>query len=249
MIRWIALGLLFWLAFVVTQIPATWGGYLMTNGTPLALSGISGTLWRGKANMASIQIDGRHYTLGSLDWTLKPLSILTLKPCAVVSTDFERQQISGTACAGIGGSITLTNANISVPAGLIQGLPEPSEITGQLSSHIETLKLSDNKLKALKGNLSWTKARLNNGQMWLNLGAFAADLSATAEGHIRADIFSLEGPIDLAGNVVMPLTGGIRIDTNFTFTETFARDVQADQWLPMVAEPLDDGRQRIKMTL
>lgn len=248
MIRWIALGLVFWLAFVITQIPASWGGYLMTNGTPLSLSGISGTLWQGKASMASVLIDGRHYTLGRLEWQLKPLSLLTLNPCATISTDLERQQVSGTACAGVGGALTLSNANISIPAGLIQGLPEPTEISGQLSAHIDTLKLKANKLAALKGNLSWSKARLNNGQTWLNLGAFAADLSATAEGDIRADVFSLEGPIDLTGNVVMPLTGGIHVDGVFALTDSFAREVQADQWLPMVAEPLDDGRQRIKMT-
>lgn len=249
MIRWILLGIAFWLVFVITQIPATWGGYLMTRGNALSLSGISGTLWQGQAGMASVRIDGRDYALGALRWNLKPLSLLTLAPCAEITTDLERQQISGTACAGLSGALQLKNSNLSLPASLIQGLPEPTRISGQLSAHIDTLKLKGQRIDALKGNLSWTKARLHNGQSWLNLGAFAADLSATDEGHIRADIFSLEGPVDLAGNVVMPLTGGIHIDTTFAMTDTFAREVQAEQWLPMVAEPLEQGRHKIRMTL
>ncbi|WP_020210698.1 type II secretion system protein N [Gilvimarinus chinensis] len=249
MIRWILFGLVCTLIFAVTQIPATWGAYVMTNGTGLGLSGISGSLWQGKAGMASVRIDGRSYSLGELNWQLKPLSLLTLNPCADVTASLDRQQINGRACASTSGALKLSDANISIPAALIQDLPEPTKLNGLVSAHIDTLKLNGQSLEALKGNLSWTNARLHNGQNWLTLGAFAADLSASDEGHIRADIFSLEGPVDLTGNVVMPLTGGIIIDANFSFSDEFAREVQADQWLPMLAEPLDDGRHRLRMTL
>ncbi|MCP8900351.1 type II secretion system protein N [Gilvimarinus xylanilyticus] len=249
MIRWILFGLVCTLVFAVTQIPATWGAHFMTQGTGLGLSGISGSLWRGKAGMASVRIDGRDYSLGELTWHLQPMSLLTLKPCADLTTSLERQQVTGTACASTSGALQLSDTNISIPASLIQDLPEPTKLNGQVSAHIDTLKLEGQTLNALKGNLSWTGARLHNGQSWLDLGAFAGDLSATDEGHIRADIFSLEGPVDLSGNVVMPLSGGVIIDTTFKFTDDFAREVQADQWLPMLAEPLDDGRSRLRMSL
>ncbi|MBU2886239.1 type II secretion system protein N [Gilvimarinus agarilyticus] len=249
MIRWIVLGLLFWLAFVISQIPAAWGGYLMTRDTPLALSGISGTLWQGSAGMASVSIDGKHYALGQLSWRIKPMSLLGLAPCAEIKTDLERQQVAGTACVGMGGSLRLTDTSLNLPASLIQGLPEPTKITGQISAQIQSLRLKGQTLKNLEGKLSWTQARLHNGQSWLQLGAFAADLSETQEGEIRADVFSLEGPIDLAGNVVMPLTGGIHIDGEFAFTDTFAREVQAEQWLPLMAEPLDNGKHRLRLSL
>lgn len=249
MIRWIALGLLFWLVFVIGQIPASWGGYLMTRGTPLALSGISGTLWQGKAGMASVEIDGRHYALGSLSWQLNPLSLLTLSPCADIATNLERQQVSGTACAGLGGSLSLTDTSISVPAGLIQELPEAIKLSGQINIQLKNLGLKDRQLHTLDGKLSWTQARLHNGQSWLQLGAFAADLSHTEEGHIRAHVFALEGPVDVTGEVIMPLTGGIHIDAVLAMSDDFAREVQAEQWLPLMAEPLDNGKHRLRMTL
>lgn len=249
MIRWILLTLLCWLVFVITQIPASWGAYLMTKGNALAMSGVHGTLWQGGAGMASIRIDGRDYALGKLSWKLSPWSLLTLSPCAQLSTDLERQQVEGTACASASGSLTLKNTQISVPASLIQGLPEPTRISGQISAHIEALKLKGQSLERLTGNLSWTGARLHNGQAWLNLGAFAADLSATDKGEIQATIFSLDGPIDLQGQVIMPLTGGIHIDGNFALADQFAQEVQASQWLPLMAEPLENGRHRIRMTL
>ncbi|HEY7886432.1 MAG TPA: hypothetical protein VIC08_15905, partial [Cellvibrionaceae bacterium] len=70
-----------------------------------------------------------------------------------------------------------------------------------------------------------------------------------AEGQIHAEVFSLDGPIDLKGQVTMPLTGGIFINSEFALTPAFAREVQAEQWLPMVAEPLGDGRHRLEMQL
>ncbi|WP_339616815.1 type II secretion system protein N [uncultured Gilvimarinus sp.] len=248
-IYWILLAVILWLAFVIVQVPASWGGYMMTRNGALALTGISGTVWHGRASMASVKIDGRDYSLGELSWDLHPLSLLSLSPCADIRTNLERQQVSGTACANLNNKLTLRDADISVPASLVKDLPENVEISGQLSAHIQQLELKQQQLLALTGNVSWSAARLNNGQRWLNLGAFAAELSATEDGAILADVFSLEGPIDLKGNVTMPLTGGVNIDIDFTMTDSFSRDVQASQWLPMVATPLDNGRQQIQMQL
>ncbi|WP_049723157.1 type II secretion system protein N [Gilvimarinus polysaccharolyticus] len=248
-IYWILLAVICWLVFVIVQIPASWGGYMMTRNGALALTGISGTVWHGRASMASISIDGRDYSLGELSWNLHPMSLLKLSPCADISTNLERQQVSGTACAGLNNKLTLSNADISVPASLVQGLPDNIEIAGQVSAHIKSLELKQQTLLALAGNISWSAARLNNGQRWLNLGAFAAELSATDSGAILAEVFSLEGPIDLKGNVTMPLAGGVIIDVDFTLSDSFSTDVQANQWLPMIATPLDNGRQQIQMQL
>jgi len=248
-VYWILLAVIFWLVFVIAQAPASWGGYMMTRSGGLALTGISGTVWHGRASMASVSIDGRAYSLGELNWDLHPFSLLRFSPCADINTSLERQQISGTACAGRNNKLTLRDTDISVPASLVQGLPDKMAVSGQLSAHIQQLEVQQQTVQALTGNVSWSAARLNNGQRWLNLGAFAAELSATDSGAIFADVFSLEGPIDLKGNVTMPLTGGVMIDVDFTLSDSFSREVQADEWLPLVATPLDNGRQQIQMQL
>ncbi len=248
-LRWIVFAALLWLAFVVARIPATWGAWLITNSGEVGLSGVSGTLWQGRAGMASIHIDGQNYSLGELTWQLRPLSLLRLNPCARITTDLERQQIDGTACASAGGRLTLRDTRINAPATLVQGIAPNTRLDGQLSAHINQLQLREQRLQALDGNLSWTNARLHNGQNWLTLGSFAAELSPTEEGHILANIFSLDGPIDLAGTVTMPLTGGIFINVHFALQPAFAREVQAEQWLPVITEPLDNGRHKLEMQL
>lgn len=248
-LRWILFALVLWIVFVIARIPATWGAWLITNNGDVGLSGVSGTLWQGRAGMASIHIDGQDYSLGEMSWKLQPLSLLTLRPCAEITTSLERQQIAGTACATAGGTLILADTRINAPVSLAQGIAPEARLDGQVSAHINQLRLKNQTLQALDGNLSWTGARVHNGQNWLNLGSFAAELSASEEGHIHASIFSLDGPIDLNGTVTMPLTGGIFIDTEFALAPAFAREVQAEQWLPMVAEPLDNGRHKLEMQL
>ena len=78
---WIALGILIWLVFVISQIPAVWGAWLMTRGNDqLALSGVSGSVWNGRASLASVKVQQKDYSLGELRWELHPLSLVFLNP-------------------------------------------------------------------------------------------------------------------------------------------------------------------------
>ena len=52
---WIPLGVILFLVFVISNIPAIWGAYLLTRGTGVALSGVTGTLWNGRASLASVR--------------------------------------------------------------------------------------------------------------------------------------------------------------------------------------------------
>ena len=52
---WIPLGLVLFLVFVTSSIPAIWGAYVLTRGTGIALSGVTGSLWQGRASLASVR--------------------------------------------------------------------------------------------------------------------------------------------------------------------------------------------------
>ncbi len=247
--RWILAALCLWLVFVVMQTPAAWAAYFMTKSGDLALTGVTGSFWQGRASMASIVIEKTTYSLGELRWKLKPISLLTLNPCAAISTDLERQQVTGTVCSGFSGKLTLTNANLNAPVSLAQAIAPNTKLDGKISLHLDELAVKENVISALKGNLSWTQARVHNGDTWLNVGSFAADLSATEEGHPQGNVFTIEGPIDLAGNITLPLTGGIFIKGDFSLTPEFSKEIYAEQWLPMIAEPLDNGRYKLDLSL
>lgn len=232
---WIAVALVLWLIFVVSQIPAVWGAYAMTRSGQLALSGVSGTLWSGRASLASFKADGIDYSLGQLYWKLKPWSLLTLNPCADIVTELDRQHIEGEVCAGIGGSLVLRDATISAPAALLQPTL-PLSIDGNLSASIVLMEVQGDYLQELRGNLSWTAAQIHNGNNWMALGSYAAQLADDDRGGIVADVFQLDGPADIALQVKLLAGGGGAVSGTFSMNRAFITEIQADAWLSMFAQ-------------
>ncbi len=245
---WIPVTLLLWLAFVISQTPAVWGAWLITRASDqIALSGISGSLWQGQASMSSIRLEGETYSLGELNWRIHPTSLLRLHPCASVRAELERQQIEADACSTLGGNITLRNANISAPASLVRDLP--LQVDGQLSAHIRELRFRNDRLESLRGNISWTQARVHDEQRWLTLGSFAAEIRERDGDSLQLDVFHLDGPIELEMEAVFALSGGVWLRGEFALEPQFSTEIEADTWLPLMTEPLGNGRYRVDINL
>ncbi len=246
-VRWILLLLLLTIVFALTRIPATWAAYFMTQGNTLGLSGVQGTVWSGQARLASIEIDNQQYSLGTLRWDLKPLSLLTLTPCADVNATLESQTIDGRVCAGLGGSVAVSDTSIDAPASLVQaGVPVP--IQGQLVANIQLMEMNQGRLSALQGNLTWTNARIQAEGSWLSLGSFAAEAHYDAEQDaLVADVFDLDGPIDLEVETRLPLAGGIFVEGDLEMTGAFSEQIQAREWMPMVLEHREGNRYHVDL--
>lgn len=246
---WLVVLVVFTLIFIVMQIPASWGAYMMTRGNTLGLTGVLGTVWEGRASMSSVEIDNNYYSLGELRWDLRPLSLLGLNPCAdVLATLEERQRIEGRVCAGLGGRVRVTDASIDAPADLIQaGIPTP--IDGRLSATISTLEMRGEQMRDLEGKLSWTEARVQGDGTWASLGSFAAEFSYDGEDAIVADVFHLESPIDLDVQATLALAGGVDLQGELILDPSFSDEIQAEEWLHLMLESPERYRYRVDMQL
>ncbi len=232
---WIPLGVVLFLVFVISSIPAIWGAYLLTRGTGVALSGVTGTLWNGRASLASVRMTDEEYSLGQLSWSLSPLSLLTLSPCAQVTTKLPMQQFDGQICAGSGGSVKLRNADVSLPASFAQGkIPVP--IQGQLSTHIDELELRGNVLLKLKGNLTWNGARVNTGVNWLDIGSYGAELADNGNNGISAKLFQLAGPVDVNLQIELKAPSGGKVTGELAAQQAFFDTANARDILSMFAQ-------------
>lgn len=230
---WIGLGAALFLAFVLANIPAVWGAWVLTRGTGLAMSGVTGSVWNGKASLASVQLNGQEHSLGQLGWKLTPLALVSR--CAQVSTKLPGQQFDGEVCAGSGGAVEIHNADISVPATMLQSkIPVP--IQGQFSSHIDSLQLRGNVLLKLKGNFTWSSARVNTGANWLDIGSFAAELSDNGNNGVSAKLFQLSGPLDVNLQIELAAPSGGRITGALAAPQTFFESANAQDVLAMFAQ-------------
>jgi general secretion pathway protein N len=231
---WIGLGIFLWLDFVILNIPATWGAYLMARSGNMAMTGVSGTLWSGSASLASIKIKEVDYSLGQFTWKLTWMSLLTLKPCANIVTDMDNQDFKGLVCVGAKGALKLENATAKFPSALIQPqLPLP--VDGQFSLNIEKLAIANNQITGIKGKLTWSEAKVFNGTSWMSLGGFGADFSDDGKFGVKAHVVDVESPasVDLVVSLLFP-TGGT-VKGNLALTEAFIAESNANAWLSMFA--------------
>lgn len=232
---WIPLGILLFLVFVITSIPAIWGAYLLTRGTGVAMNGVTGTLWNGRASLVSVRSGAQEYSLGQLNWTLSPWSLLTLSPCAQVTTNMPMQQFEGQICSGASGVIKVRQADVSLPAALVQSkLPVP--IQGQFSTHIDELELRGNVLLKLKGNLTWNGAMVNTGTRWMDIGSFGAEFSDNGNNGISAKLFQLAGPVDVNLQIELAAPAGGRITGELAAPKSFFQSANATDMLAMFAQ-------------
>ncbi|WP_049631110.1 type II secretion system protein N [Cellvibrio sp. pealriver] len=232
---WISLGVSLFLIFVISSIPAVWGAYLLSRSSGLALSGVTGTIWNGRASLASLPRPEREYSLGQLSWSLSPLSLLTLSPCAHVKTNLPGQQFEGDVCGGAGGAVKLRNADISLPVALVQTkLPIP--VQGQFSAHIEEMELRGNVLLKLKGKLTWNGARVNTGVNWLDIGSYAAEFTDNGSNGISAKLFHLAGPVDVDLQVELAAPSGGKVTGELAAPRAFFEAANAMDMLAMFAQ-------------
>ncbi len=229
---WVPLGIVLFLVFVISNIPAIWGAYMLTRGTGISMSGVTGSLWNGRASLASVRTAEREYSLGQLSWRLSPLSLLTLSPCAQVTTKLPLQQFEGEVCSGLGGSIKVHDADVSLPVALVQGrIPVP--VQGQLSAHVDELGLRGNVLQKLKGNVTWNGARVNTGSNWLDIGSYGIELNDNGKNGVSAKLFHLSGPIDVALQIELNAPNGGKVSGEIAAPKSFFESAHAIDILAM----------------
>ena len=74
------------LVIVVSRTPAAWAAWGIHKVAPnVWFTGVSGTLWKGQAASAQVDLGSDSIALGEMKWKLKPLSLLILSPCMAVS--------------------------------------------------------------------------------------------------------------------------------------------------------------------
>lgn len=238
---WVLLPALIWLALVVRATPAQWG--IWVAGLPVQMDGVTGTIWSGKVANVVVPYPGGSYSLGALNWQLDPWSLLTLSPCAQFSTELANQTSSGSVCGGLGGTVVLEDAQLSMPAAAAE-IWAPVRVRGQVDAQIQSLTFADNQIRELKGSGSWSNADYHNSQNWVKLGTIAFDLSEDGQGGMAAKVFDIEGPLQLDLDSQFSLAGAYAIRGNIVLRPNAPQEIA--QLLMIVAEQTQRGEFNIE---
>ncbi|MEP1470628.1 MAG: type II secretion system protein N [Halieaceae bacterium] len=229
------------LAVVVAVLtaPARLLGFVLP-GDQIVLSGFTGTLWRGTASRCLLAVPGGFLQLGSVDWKLRPLSLLLFAPRLQLASQWGQQRLSGDLVLHGAQDITLRDADAQFSASLVKQFA-PLELDGDISAQITDLQVQSGLVTAGEGRLVWQRASWASPQGLLPLGTYAVDFSQQPNAPLVGEILTLAGPITAQGRA--RLSGrnySLAIEVG---SEQQPMPASLQRALSLLARPVGDGYQ------
>jgi hypothetical protein len=173
--------------------------------TEIAISGVQGTAWSGSASEVSVA--GLY--LQELEWSIKPLRLLTGALSYTVSAKPVSGFIDSDVAVGVGGRVTLTDLNAALPLALFGDISGIPGLQGNGSFQFARLEIVDGLAVVASGVMQV-------GDLVVpivgrdSLGGYQAEFFTQNNG-ISASIEDTDGVLDLAGSLQ------IKSDRSFEF--------------------------------
>ena len=196
------------------------------------MQGYKGTLWRGSAARCMLQADEGVLHLGTVEWRLRPLSLLFFAPRLELASTWGSQRIAGEVRLLGARDLDLSDFEANIAADLLRQFV-PVGLVGRLSAQLESLSIRDGLPVAGAGRLIWEKGGWVSPGGPKPLGTYALDLLPGQEDRLLADIVTVTGRVVASGSAQLQgrdysvdiLVAGQRLD----------RELR--QALSLVAEP------------
>lgn len=242
--RWLVLAALWLLLCLLWTAPAALFATLAQAALPqLQLEAVTGSFWRGRAGQAYWSWQNQRVALGSVEWKLKPWTLLWLRPGAHIAATYGQQFIDTDASVGFGGlRLTDTRATLPVPA-LSFWLPAPAD--GLLALNLQQARFDGERLRALQGEVNLQQARWQWSGRWLALGDYRVLLQLEDE-RLTGDF---SGGSDLAANGQIAANLAQRsyeLKSTLKFAETLPSEFRDGAELLLAAKPDGEGRWRVE---
>jgi len=208
-------------------------------GEQVALQGVQGSLWNGRASQCVLRLPQGNFHLGSIAWSLEPSSLLLLAPKLHLNSEWGMQRLSGEVVLRGAQDFDLRDFDLSVAAELLQRFA-PVLVEGVLAAQVESLSLRDGLPHEGKGRILWQQGSFRSPKGSVALGSYAVDFHQEAGEPLLGEVVTIEGPLQAAGKVSL----NQRQYTVDVFVNSEAQlDPQVKQAFDLMATPVDDGYQ------
>lgn len=247
----IVFGLLVYLVSLVLTFPAGrayahWQSGEHANKA-VALSGISGSVWSGKASMALIQ--GQQ--LESVEWSLHPSALLFGQvglswrfqlPAEGGDSTGEAGYAQAKAAFGLDGSVSIEQLEARLPASWVAAMAKASVVrpSGSVSANLPQLHWDGQSLTAAEGRVAWHGAGVNIFKP-VALGDVAVSLE-TADEVVKGVVSDGGGPLSLDG--LLTLTPDGKYEFNGSLAARNSPDLETA--LRSMGRAGADGRVKLK---
>ncbi|MEO8671303.1 MAG: type II secretion system protein N [Tahibacter sp.] len=208
---------------------------------PVQISGVSGTIWQGRASNVSVL----GQSVGLLDWTLHKAPLLSRRVIADINVAGTMIDAKGELTREADGQLILRESSFRLPAHLLEpALDIPSlKLLGTVEGTMSEARISAGWLAGAKGTARWTQAGVS-GQAEARFGDLLAEFASQPDGGIAGTVrddqrsnLAVEGQFVVrAGQFDASARLSVRND-----------DSQIREALRYVGEPQADGTSLLKV--
>jgi general secretion pathway protein N len=226
---------------LVLSAPARLLGALLPPEQVL-LQGLEGTVWRGSASRALVRAPAGYLHLGTVHWSLHPLSLLLLAPSVDIESSWGTQTMAGELVWRGSGDVDLRRFEANVSADLLRQFA-PVSLAGTLSLQLQELLLRDGLPARGAGRLVWQNGAWPTAQGVLPLGTYALEFRKEPEEALTGKVVTLSGPVEASGVVELRERDYL---VDLLLSGRGLQEPQLQQALGLIARPVDQGY-RIKL--
>ena len=213
--------------------------YRWTAPAEVALSGLQGTVWSGRASAGLIK--GAY--IQDIRWQIKPLGFFTGKVVYRVEAEPASGFIESDVGVGIGGTLTLSDLRASLPLQPLAGALQVRGLRGNASLQFERIRLQDNLPVAVDGSLE-VRDLLVPRIARESIGGYRIEFFSQEAG-IAASVEDTDGVVDIAGSLQ------VNADRTYQFLAQVVAKPEAPQRLKTQMQYLppanDRGQQELRI--
>ncbi len=251
-VRFIVLGLLTYIIFLVLSFPADRAyAYLKSSDSSssnasrsFALTGISGSVWSGKADVVAI----KKTRFENVEWTLRPWVLLLGE--VGLSWHFRNSDTQGSKAGsfgqgvtslGLNGSVSFSSLEAQIPASMVASITKMQALqpSGSISLNLQDVEWNGQSLVSAEGRIVWRGAGVNLFKP-ISLGDLTLTLE-TRDDEVKGVIADGGGPLSIDGLLTLEEDG------KYQFNGAFAArgDKVLENALRSMGRPGADGKVKI----
>ncbi|MCK4950170.1 MAG: type II secretion system protein N [Gammaproteobacteria bacterium] len=206
-----ALGIIAYLAFLITSIPASQGIQWLQDFFPqeqVQISQPKGTIWSGSANRITVH----QIQLDNVSWEIHPLTLLIGRLKLSIGINDQKNKASATIGFNTQGLTYIENLKGIIPTNILSQLPYVRNVSpsGSLALAIDAIHFSDTQLPIeADGEIIWHDAELS-GPFSLSIGTLLIKLESQ-DDDIRIHIRDQDAEVKIDTTIVLRNDGGYKI--------------------------------------
>ena len=253
-VRFGIIGAVSYLIFLVVTVPASraypfaieqFGKVSLGSLGDLKLYEISGTIWNGKANVATLG----NMRVEPFSWTLNPWALLTGSIHSEVTAKSGKNKISATVNRSLFGTIDISELNVDLKLDTIDDRMRTYQTpftalmaSGKIRTTDASLTLSDGMLTAADAQITWIDAsvRYRAGAIFkpAQLGSYVINLNTLDDG-VAMTFEDRGGAVKAKGNGQLATTGDYTFKAFISPQNNASSDIKNS--MQFVGIPQQDG--------